>query len=194
MPSPSPNELPVAVQIVSSLAASVAAVVIPIILAVVGNKYTRSLKERETRAKFVELALDQLKTPPTPENENIRKWAIEVVNQYSGVALNAAAKKDLESKVGLVGPTELEVAGSNTIERQVYSHVASAGKQLGMITNILLSLARAEPPSSVEFAKLQDIAQQIEAIKEHERAKQYEKERRAAGEPTADELLSHVRQ
>jgi hypothetical protein len=63
-----------------------------------------------------------------------------------------------------------------------------------MIANILISLARAKVPSPTELAKLENIAQEIEAIKEHEHAKQYDKEQRAAGEPTADELLSrHVR-
>src|SRR5215467_15201186 len=86
-------------QTLSALSGAVAAVLIPIVLAVVGNAYTTAIKEREIQGRFVELALNILKDEPTKENENIRKWAVQVINAYSGVPLSAAAESDLVQKV-----------------------------------------------------------------------------------------------
>lgn len=86
-------------QTLSALSAAAAAVLIPIVLAIVGNRYTVAIKEREIEGRFVELALNILKEEPTKENENVRKWAVQVVNNYSGVPLGAAAENDLVQNV-----------------------------------------------------------------------------------------------
>lgn len=86
-------------QTLSALSGAVAAVLIPIVLAIVGNGYTTAIKEREIQGRFVELALNILKDEPAKENENVRKWAVQVVNAYSGVQLSAAAENDLVQKV-----------------------------------------------------------------------------------------------
>jgi hypothetical protein len=73
----------------------VAAVFLPIVLLVVGNNYSGAIKERELQGRFVELAVDILKQPPTPDTRNLRDWATEVVSRYSGVELSPATRKDL---------------------------------------------------------------------------------------------------
>ncbi len=73
------------------LSAATAAVLIPVVLGVIGNRYTQAIKEREVEGRFVELAVNILAEPPSEETKNLRLWATRVVNQYSGVQLDSAA-------------------------------------------------------------------------------------------------------
>jgi predicted chitinase len=77
---------------VSSVAS---AVIIPIVLLIVGNQFSGAIKERELQGKFVELAVSILREKPSEETRNLRDWATQVINRYSGVPLSAATKKDL---------------------------------------------------------------------------------------------------
>jgi hypothetical protein len=79
----------------SALSALLASVLVPLVIAVVGNAYTTALKESENRVKYTELAIGILKDTPTPETQDVRAWAIDVINQYSGVAMSAQVKRQL---------------------------------------------------------------------------------------------------
>jgi hypothetical protein len=81
------------------ISAAIAAVVVPLVLAYVGNSYTAAIKERELQGKFVELAINILKEKPTTETTNLRKWAIKVIDNYSGMPFNDATKEDLINRV-----------------------------------------------------------------------------------------------
>ena len=166
-----PVELPIVIQVISSLSGSIAVIFIPIILAVVGNKYTRTLKEKEIQAKFVELALDQLKIAPNIENQNIRKWAVEIINRFSGIHLTDAAKSDLINKIGLVsgGGNSFLAAPANPLESEIFSKI-SAGKQLGLLAETLLDMSRKlNIESSPELVKLRQALLIIEQIKSREK-------------------------
>lgn len=78
-----------------TIATIVSAVVLPVLIAFLGNNYTQAIKEREIQAQFVKIATDILQAQPTPENANVREWATEVINRYSGVPLSAKAQEDL---------------------------------------------------------------------------------------------------
>ena len=80
---------------VAALVAAFAAVAVPVVLGVVGQLYAHSLKERDVQAQFVELGVRILQEPPTEQNRNLRTWAIEVLNRYSGVPINEATQSDL---------------------------------------------------------------------------------------------------
>lgn len=62
-------------------------------------------------------------------------------------------------------------AGNPTIERKAFE-VASYGRQLGLITEVLLDLAAKAPPGSEEgqqsLARLRDIQSKIEGIKQRD--------------------------
>src|SRR5687767_2358715 len=76
-------------------------VIIPLVIAFLGNLYSKSTKEKEIQGRFVELSLQILKEKPSGENKNIRKWAVNVINEYSGVKLEPEAEKDLIENVPL---------------------------------------------------------------------------------------------
>jgi hypothetical protein len=83
------------------LTQALAALALPLVLAVVGQRYTTALKEREIEGRFVELALRILQAPPDSAHANLRVSALRVVNTYSGVALDSSVTADLRRNVAL---------------------------------------------------------------------------------------------
>lgn len=77
------------------LSVIVASVFIPLAVALSGNWYASSLKEKDTQARYIELAIGILMKEPTPENEQIRKWAIDTINHYSEVPIQQPARQEL---------------------------------------------------------------------------------------------------
>ena len=77
------------------LSVIVASVFIPLAVALSGNWYAKSLKEKDTQARYIELAIGILMKEPTPENEQIRKWAIDTINHYSEVPIQEPARQEL---------------------------------------------------------------------------------------------------
>lgn len=94
-----------------AVAGVVSAVVIPVVLLVVGNWYSTAIKEREIESQFVELAVEILREEPRPETENLRRWATEVIDRYSGVTLPTQTRDDL------IGTISLTAAPSVVISR-----------------------------------------------------------------------------
>jgi len=79
----------------TALSALIASVLVPIVLAVVGQAYTSAMKQSENRVKYTELAISILKDKPIPETQDVRAWAIDVVNQYSGVPMSSEVREQL---------------------------------------------------------------------------------------------------
>jgi len=77
------------------LSVIVASVFIPLAVALSGNWHAKSLKEKDTQARYIELAIGILMKEPTPENEQIRKWAIDTINHYSEVPIKEPARQEL---------------------------------------------------------------------------------------------------
>lgn len=82
-----------------------AAVFIPLAVAYLGNQVATSNKQRDTETKFVELATAILNREPgtnqTPESKSLRKWAVEVINRFSGVPMSEATAEALIQKTAL---------------------------------------------------------------------------------------------
>lgn len=79
----------------TATSALLASVLVPIAVAVVGNAYTSALKESETRLKYTEIAVAILKERPLPDTQNVRGWAVDVLNKYSGVPIDQKAREEL---------------------------------------------------------------------------------------------------
>jgi|SRR4029450_13259267 hypothetical protein len=78
-----------------TMSAILAAVVIPVAVALVGNWYATALKEREIQVRYVELAVSILSQKPTQENSQLRLWAVDVIDFYSAVKLSKDARLEL---------------------------------------------------------------------------------------------------
>lgn len=71
---------------------AIAAILIPIIIVYVGNSYSTAIKEREVQGKFVELAVDILKSKPEEKTEKIRSWSVDIIDKYSGITMKQDAR------------------------------------------------------------------------------------------------------
>jgi hypothetical protein len=75
-----------------------------IVIASIGLIVDSTLKSREVNLKYVEMAVDILKTKPEESPKNIRVWAIDVVNAYSKVPLSSEAQAELKTNSLPGGP------------------------------------------------------------------------------------------
>lgn len=71
---------------------------IPIVLALLGNFVNTALKKSDVDLRMVELAVDILQEEPTEENKELRTWAIAVINKHAQVAITELAKNELLNK------------------------------------------------------------------------------------------------
>jgi len=86
---------------VKTLGTLISIVIIPVLLGVIGNQYTQAIKERDIQGKFVELAVSILNQPPSEASRNLRSWATQVIDKYSGVPLSDATKQDLIDNISI---------------------------------------------------------------------------------------------
>jgi hypothetical protein len=110
--APAPNRLTK----VRDFAIAVSSVVSAIAIPVVGYWVSSALKNKEIEGKFVELAVDILKAEPTDAQRNLRKWATQVINNYSGVRLSDEASKDLINTIVIPSST-LDSRTASSLER-----------------------------------------------------------------------------
>jgi hypothetical protein len=94
-----------------ALSMAFAAVLVPIVLAVVGSGYNRAIKEREVQGKFVELAVSILTRDPSDPERDLRIWATGIIDAYSGVRLGDTARADLVERIALQPDRSLSLSG-----------------------------------------------------------------------------------
>jgi hypothetical protein len=68
-----------------------------ILIASIGLILNSTLQNREVNSKYVEIAVEILKTDPDKSPKNLRTWAIDVVNEYSKVKLSIGAQEELKT-------------------------------------------------------------------------------------------------
>jgi hypothetical protein len=86
-----------------AVAAVLAAITVPVATTLIASGYSQQSAQREGNVKLVELAVGILREPPNPASQDIRAWAIEVLNAYSGVKLNQNASNQLIKSLPLPG-------------------------------------------------------------------------------------------
>ncbi len=78
-------------------ATSISLIAVPVLVAWFGTSIERSNKEADVRLQTVEMAIGILQSPPEEETESsLRDWAIDVIDQYSGVQLPESAREELQ--------------------------------------------------------------------------------------------------
>ena len=97
--------------VLRSLAPFISSVAVPLVIVWVGSTYNASIKDSENRVRYVELAIAQLRTTPTPETAALREWALELLDSQSPVKLSPAAK--LQLKLYAL-PLSVHLAGNST--------------------------------------------------------------------------------
>jgi hypothetical protein len=87
--------------ILKTIAVAVGAVAIPVVLAMLGNQVSVSMKDRDVRLRTVELAIGILREDPKTTNREtkaLRQWAMDVIDSYSGIPLPPEARSELQKE------------------------------------------------------------------------------------------------
>jgi hypothetical protein len=74
----------------------VATLAIPLVVAYIGSSLSRAQKQDEISARYVELAVDILRSQPSKDTRALRSWAILVVNHFSQVPLSKEVQEELQ--------------------------------------------------------------------------------------------------
>lgn len=94
---------------------ALAAVLIPLAVAYLGNEVATANKQRDSETKFVELATAILSKEPAAQQSAdaklLRKWAVDIINKFSGVSMGQETQQALIQttalpKVAAVAPVE----------------------------------------------------------------------------------------
>ena len=116
-----------------------------------------------------------------------QNWMLPWLNLWQGSHGEAPLGGDVSQLFRIFSPTVVTGAGDPALEREIVENVATYGKQLGELTDVVLALAaQAKLPQSEALTKLTDIATAIEAKKVEYRASVLERARKAL-----DELKEH---
>ena len=70
-----------------------ASVLIPLVILIGSNSFSKAIKEKEMRLSYVKMAVNILQQEPDEENAAIRNWAIEIINKYSEVKMDEETAK-----------------------------------------------------------------------------------------------------
>lgn len=97
------------------IAVAVAAIAVPVLVALLGSHYNAAIKEREVSAKFVELAVQILQKDPskTDMDAGVRTWATRVLDQYSGVPFDQKTREEIVRQVPLPRVIDVPLEGGS---------------------------------------------------------------------------------
>lgn len=91
--SPSPPQTG-GLQQLESLSRIVGVVLIPVVLAVVGNSFNSAVKKQDINVRMIETAVRILQSPPS-DNTALREWAISLINHHADMPLSEMARQEL---------------------------------------------------------------------------------------------------
>jgi len=76
-------------------------IAVPITIALSTYFYTVSVNQNNVNQKYIEIATNILKEPPSKKNENLRKWAIKIINNYSEIKFEKELEQSLIKNIQL---------------------------------------------------------------------------------------------
>jgi hypothetical protein len=84
---------------------------LPVVVAIIGAWYNINVKDSENRVRYVELAISQLRTPPSAETSALRSWAVELLDNQAPIKLSPEAKRQL-----MLQPLSIQLSGSAVVQ------------------------------------------------------------------------------
>jgi hypothetical protein len=69
---------------------------IPVVFAIFGFFINNTIKEKEIKLQYIEMALGILREEPSQDSIGLRLWAIDVVQKYSIVGFSEEALEELK--------------------------------------------------------------------------------------------------
>ncbi len=78
---------------ITEYAIGLASLLIPLAMIYLGHLYKESETEEGLHRRYVEIAVNILQQDPSKESLEMRKWAIQILNKYSEVPIEAKAQE-----------------------------------------------------------------------------------------------------
>lgn len=105
-----------------------------------GHWSSEAAKEKEISLAYVQMSVDILSRPPEKSQENLRKWAVDIVQNYAPVRLNERTAAELTTEQSLPPSTVIKQVQNDTGSprlssgAQVSTKWASAAREGGGAT------------------------------------------------------------
>lgn len=143
-----------------------------------GNEISVSNKKKETETKLVELATIILSKEAAPnqsiESRNIRKWAVDVINTYSGVPMSVETQSALIDKVSFPTVTTNSDESSSTFAvifgadktLEEAMHEVNVNAKKAGITNAQVFLRSGTYRSAVVYTSKSDAEESLGKLKQ----------------------------
>ena len=105
------------------IAQIVATVALPVVIALVGHWFSSAMKQKELGLQYTKLVVQILSSDPSgaAEGRAFRQWAIDVLEEYSGVAFPSSQGGDLLRY-------QLRIAGAVTDSSDIARQAAREGE------------------------------------------------------------------
>jgi hypothetical protein len=84
-----------------AIAAVITAIAVPLVTTFIASKFAAAGARREANVRLVEMAVSILQEEPKPKAVDIRSWAMDVLDEYSGIKLNPRARAALSDSIRL---------------------------------------------------------------------------------------------
>ncbi len=81
-------------ELLRTIITGVATILVPILIAFITTVYKDNQKE-QIQLKYIDFAIEILKEEPSESNLELRKWAIDVLDNFSSIPLNSTTKEKL---------------------------------------------------------------------------------------------------
>ena len=75
----------------------VSTILIPVVLGVAGYFINSSIKEKEIKLKYIEIAVGILQENPSEDKRGLRLWAIDILQKHALIPLSGEAINELKS-------------------------------------------------------------------------------------------------
>lgn len=82
-------------KIAQSWATTISLILIPFVLAYMGNSYQEEMSRQKLNSEYITLAISILKEQPTPDTKELRAWAIDIIDHYSEIKLTPELRDSL---------------------------------------------------------------------------------------------------
>jgi hypothetical protein len=74
----------------------ISTILIPVVLGVAGYFINSSIKEKEIKLKYIEIAVGILQNDPSEDKEGLRLWAIDIIQKQALIPLSQKAIDELK--------------------------------------------------------------------------------------------------
>lgn len=113
-----------------NIALGIAGVISSILIPIVGYLFTQNQNNKEIEKSYIELGVKILSQDPKPGTENIRTWAVGLINKHSDIKLEGDAKKDVINNIPIYSDASISLSHHEHLDSSL---IKTSGKSVVFI-------------------------------------------------------------